>query len=65
MTLISQTAMLQRETSIPDPRYPIRFAHRASRAPIVHLDWQRWVEMGSPDEVKVTVEPLSRAPLVR
>ena len=65
MTLTSQEAILDRETSIPDPRYPIRFAHHGSRAPGVYLDWQRWVEMGTPDQIKVTVEPLSRAPMVR
>lgn len=33
--------------------------------PIVQIDYLRWCEMRSPREVKVTVEPIDRAPVIR
>lgn len=65
MTLTRQETILDRETAIPDHRKPVLFTCKAVRAPEVGLDWQRWVEMGSPDQIRVVVEPLSRAPFVR
>jgi hypothetical protein len=65
MSLTRQETILDIESNPPEHNKPVRFANRSCRAPEVGLDWVRWVEMGSPDQVLVTVEPLSRAPFIR
>lgn len=53
------------EDPVP-PFLEVRFGKlREPGGPIVQIDHSRWLEMRCPREVKVTVEPLDRAPIVR
>ncbi len=58
-----RTEILPREVSVPDqPHKEVTFSSKAFGASTVTIDFTRWVDMGYPNQVVVTVSPAPRAP---
>lgn len=62
MILTSQEEILDRVVSDPDrPAHQgVRFSSSGFKASTVMIDFTRWVDMGYPNQIKVTIQPARR-----